>query len=238
MMNHFPAGEKVCWIAGAGEFCAPAFCPRPGDLVVAADGGLTALDALGIVPGVVLGDFDSLGHVPAVEKAQKLHVYPAEKDDTDMMLAVCEGLARGFRCFELAGGLGGRLAHSLANIQTLLHLARGGARGYLTGPKESVTVIADGSLAFPPGMRGYLSVFALGSAEGVKISGTKYEIENAALTNDIPLGISNQFTERPAVLTVERGALAVLWETQANMAVFAPGAAPDAGKNDERGIQR
>ena len=67
----------VCWIVGAGEFDATRFAPAPGDFVIAADGGLKYLDALGVKPDLVLGDFDSLGRVPAGGNVLR---YPPEKD--------------------------------------------------------------------------------------------------------------------------------------------------------------
>lgn len=125
--------ENVCWVAGAGEFYAPAFAPLPGDYVIAADGGYEALRRLGAPIDMALGDFDSLGYVP--EHRNVVRCNPV-KDDTDMTLAVKEGLGRGYKRFALLGGLGGRLAHTLANLQTLMYLSRRGARGFLIGKRD------------------------------------------------------------------------------------------------------
>ena len=82
---------KTCHIFCAGGFEKLA-CPiEEGDYILAADGGLKHLQALGLQPHGILGDFDSLGFVP--EGAQ---VFPVEKDDTDSMLAVRKGLALGY----------------------------------------------------------------------------------------------------------------------------------------------
>ena len=50
---------KKCYIVGAGDFYGN---PKPdsSDFVIAADGGLLHLIALGIKPNVIIGDFDSL----------------------------------------------------------------------------------------------------------------------------------------------------------------------------------
>ena len=70
-----------------------------GDLLIAADGGYAYLQ--GQKPDLVVGDFDSLGYVP--EGVQIIR-HPVQKDDTEMLLAVREGLKRGYRKFVLYGG--------------------------------------------------------------------------------------------------------------------------------------
>ena len=59
---------------------------------------------------------------------------------------------------------GGRLDHSLANIQALTYLARLGCQGILAGRNENLTVVQNGQLRFLPGAKGYLSVFCLDNA--------------------------------------------------------------------------
>ena len=78
-------------------FCAGGFeklveSVRDGDFLMAADGGLVHLQRLGLSPDGILGDFDSLGYVPENAK-----VFPVEKDDTDAMLAVRQGLQLALR---------------------------------------------------------------------------------------------------------------------------------------------
>jgi thiamine pyrophosphokinase len=205
--------QPVCWIVGAGELYAPAFIPRPGDFVIAADAGYQSLKKLGVPADLVMGDFDSLGYRP---DHPEVRVFPSIKDDTDMMLAVREGLARGFCRFELLGGLGGRLAHTLANIQTLMYLSGHGAQGFLRGARENITTAADGSrLDFPAGCRGYLSAFCLsGRAEGVMLSGLKYEMNGGSLESSVALGVSNEFTGKAASVSVQHGTLVILWQRQ------------------------
>ncbi len=202
--------QRVCWICGAGDFTPRLFVPAAGDMVVAADGGLAYLARAGVVPDHILGDFDSLGRRP---DGANVTAYPPEKDDTDMLLAVKYGLARGCRRFYLYGGLGGRLSHTLANLQVLRFLARQGACGILVDSESVVTVFARGRLRFAPGCGGVLSVFACGgAAEGVSIRGMKYNVERVSLSPDYPLGTSNEFTGASGEIEVETGTLAVVWE--------------------------
>lgn len=122
--------EPVCYIVGAMEPGELRFAPHRPRLVIAADRGLYYLERRGIRPDLIVGDFDSLGRTPEGENVLR---HPVEKDDTDMLLAVKEGLARGLKTFVLYGGLGGRPDHAYANLQTLTFLAERGAAGYLLG---------------------------------------------------------------------------------------------------------
>ena len=200
--------ERVCCIIGAME---PGKLILPeGALVVAADGGLTHLERRGIIPDLIVGDFDSLGRIP---EGPGVIRHPVEKDDTDMMLAVKTGLDRGYRQFMLYGGLGGRLDHAYANLQTLTWLADRGARGWLLGGGMAATVIRNGRLDFPPGRRGTISVFCPnGEARGVYLTGLYYPLEDAVLTSGFPLGVSNQFTGEAASVSVRSGSLLIMWE--------------------------
>lgn len=195
-------------------FCAAGFSGLldpvgPGDFVLAADGGLAHVQALGIAPHVILGDFDSLGYVP-----EGSTVFPVEKDDTDAMLAVRKGLELGYREFLLYGSLDGpRLDHTVANFQTLQFLCDHGAAGYLIGKTYIVTVVKNGTLRFGVDAAGIVSVFCMGApAEGVTLTGLQYPLEAGRLTAGFPLGVSNHFMGAAAEISVKNGSLLVLWD--------------------------
>ena len=201
-----------CIIFCAAEFTGLAQPVEDGDFLLAADGGLRHTDALGIVPHEILGDFDSLGYTP-----EGARVFPVEKDDTDAMLAVRRGLSLGYREFVLYGSLDGpRLDHTVANFQTLQYLADRGATGCLVGNTTLATVVKDGTVTFPAGRKGTVSVFCLGpDAEGVTLRGLHYPLENGTLTCGFPLGVSNHFTGKEAEISVKKGSLLVLWDREA-----------------------
>ncbi len=201
----------ACVIFCAAEFDTLARPLSPEDYVIAADGGLRHTEKLGLRPDAVLGDFDSLGFAP-----EGANVFPVEKDDTDAMLAVRHGLKQGFREFFLYGGLDGpRLDHTVANFQTLQFLCDHGAYGYLVGKDILATVLREGSITFPAGLSGTISVFCLGpDAKGVTEQGLYYPLEDATLTSGFPLGASNHFTGEEASVSVKRGSLLLLWDRQ------------------------
>ena len=177
--------------------------------MIAADGGWRVCQTLGITPDLLLGDFDSLGEVPEFWHILRL---PVEKDDTDMVRAVKEGLARGETEFHLLGGMGGqRSDHTVANMQTLAYLASRGAKGWLYGDGERYTAICGPDvLELEARTAGILSVFCMGAdASGVTIQGAQYELENAALTAFFPLGVSNHFVGKAVRISVESGCLLI-----------------------------
>ncbi|HHT17625.1 MAG TPA: thiamine diphosphokinase [Papillibacter sp.] len=209
--------KKICFIIGAAPFEAFPLPLSPSDTVIAADAGFLRLGDLGAQADVVIGDFDSLGALP-----QHKHIIPAptEKDETDTLLAVREGLRLGHDTFVFIGGAGGRFDHTLANIQTLTFLAQSGVRGLLLGDRFAMTVIQDGAMALPAGKSGGVSVFCLGErAEGVTLRGLKYPLNNAELTYSFPVGVSNAFTGGKVEISVECGTLLVYWEDTPESAI-------------------
>lgn len=199
---------SICYLVGAMETRFP-IRRKPGDMVIAADSGYRSLLSLGIRPDLVVGDFDSLGYVPTdVESVCR----PVRKDDTDMMLAAREGLARGHDRFMLVGGMGGRLDHTIANLHVLAWLAEHGAKAALAGPKENALLLKNDKAEFHAGVTGTVSVFAWGgTAKGVTLENLEYPLKDAELRCDFPLGVSNRFTQAPAKISVQDGMLLVLW---------------------------
>ncbi len=193
-----------CIILCAGE-TVPRALERaqigPGDLIIAADGGYLHAQRFGLTPDLIVGDFDSSPPPPGEGEVE---TFPVEKDDTDCMLAAREGVSRGCREFVILGGTGGRLDHTLANIQTLAWLWEQGARGVLLDREHDIRVLGEGRWEFPP-HDGYLSVFALGNRAVVSEEGMHYPLDHHPLTCTFPLGVSNQITGDKGVLTVHSG---------------------------------
>ena len=198
-----------CIIFCVGGFEGLAAPVGKEDYIIAADGGYAHVQALGLTPDAVLGDFDSLGYVP-----EGSAVFPVEKDDTDAMLAVRHGLELGYTRFLLYGGLDGpRLDHTVANLQTLQFIADRGGRGTLIGSGQMVTVIKNGTLTFPADCTGYISLFCMGAdACGVTIRGLQYTLEDSVLQAGFPLGVSNHFIGQAASVTVKDGSLLVIYD--------------------------
>ena len=197
----------ICGGAPVSMADLPAELP-PYALCVCADAGLRAAQQLGIPPDFVVGDFDSLGSVPA---EGNVVTYPAEKDDTDLMLAVKYAIAHGFKTICIFGCMGGRVDMSIATMQTLCYIINNGCTGYVFGENSVMTGIRNTRTFLGPGRKGIVSVFAYGGdAKGVTISGLKYNMENGTIFCDMPRGVSNEFVGTPASIEVTSGTLIIV----------------------------
>ena len=153
-------------------------------------------------------------HTPRVRQ-QGERSDDVRKDDTDTIHAVKIGLSKGYKKFYFYGALGGkRFDHSIANIQTLLYIKHAGGRGYIFDADRMLMIAENETIKFHRGNTGYLSVFSLnGVAKGVTLKGLMYTMEDGELSNDFPLGVSNEFIiDEEAQITVRDGTLLIVSE--------------------------
>lgn len=209
-------GPAVCIVFGAGDYYdAPYYLPD-GALVVAADGGYDHARALGVHVDIVVGDFDSSAEPRADIDAQTIAL-PSEKDDPDLLSALKVGWKHGAREFHIYGGLGGRVDHTISDIQQTAIVAVHGGIAYLHGDGRIVTSIHDCALEFPahavPSTQ-YVSVFSHSDvSDGVTETGLKYGLTNARMGNLQVNGLSNEFVDSlPARISVEHGTLTVVFD--------------------------
>lgn len=211
--------EGTCVIIGAGDLTVGNIPYQPEkDYVIAADGGLMYCGILEIEPDLIIGDFDSVDgeYAEAVaqirqEMPEKVVTLPVEKDDTDMLSAVKCGLEKGYRNFRLYAANGGRLEHTIANIQILKYLKEHEAVGYIMDGTGMILLAQNETISFRDTMEGYVNVFSVNEkAHGVSIRGLKYELDHETLTNAVPLGISNEFIGQRSEISVEDGTLLII----------------------------
>lgn len=217
--------EPKCVIISAGNFTPLEIKLEEGDLCIACDAGLRYAQQMGILPDLIVGDFDSLQEVgnQAVAALKEIEENDpnrivrlnVKKDDTDTIKAVKIALEKGYRKFYLYGALGGKRAdHSFANIQTLLFIKHNGGKGYIMDADTMMLIAENESIKFHRGNFGYISVFSLSErSKGVSLRGLMYTMENGELTNDFPLGVSNEFIiDEEAEISVENGTLLITIE--------------------------
>ena len=203
--------EKSCFIFGAGDKTPLYNIREKCDIVIAADGGLSYLKELDISPDYVIGDFDSLGEIPDFDSS-KMKALPCEKDTTDTHEAIMAGINMGCTTFHIYGGTGGRLDHTLANIQLISDLSEKGYSAFLYGEGYCITAVTNGSIAIKGESGRYISVFSASDiSEGVTLKNLKYTLSDGELRNTFPLGVSNEFTGENAELSVKKGTLIIYY---------------------------
>ena len=195
-------------ISGAPECYFPVSFTK-ADFVIACDAGYIHAQRADIVPDVIIGDFDSyLGDLPG--GVEIIRTKP-ENDDTDTMMALKLAIRRGYRRIMLVGALGGRIDHMLANISLIAFAATKGADLQIVDGHHQIFAVRDGKRRVPRSSWRNLSVFAFDTeCTGVTLRGVKYPLEGAVLTNTFALGVSNEFTEDIAEISVESGILIVV----------------------------
>ena len=206
--------KKRCVIVGGadiGDYARVKQYLREDDAVVFCDSGLKHMEALGVKPALIVGDFDS--HCNPHLDVETI-VLPCEKDDTDTVFAVKTMVQRGYDVFLLIGVIGARLDHTLANLQSLAFLLRHGARGYLYDQNFVYTAIENETLALAREVDwGIVSLFSMGDrAEHITLEGLQYPLTDGTIDCGFPLGVSNHIVAPTARITVGRGPLLVGWE--------------------------
>ena len=191
-----------CIVIGAGSL-DPAVIPekRPGDFVIAADGGMRYLKAAGITPDYFIGDLDSEETAPETDRT----ILPVRKDDTDTVAACRYGLQKGYRSFLILGGLGGdRFSHSAANVQLLSWLKNQGAEGMLSDEKTEIRLLRNENVTLEEGRHRFFSLFALSETSKVTVKNALFSGEHLRLSSDFPLGVSNEI-QKGTEIRVEEG---------------------------------
>ena len=180
---------------------------RDTDLVICADCGYNHAMKLGIVPNIIVGDFDS--YTDALPTGVEVLQSVPDKDDTDTLMAVKHAIELGYNDIDLYGGIGGdRFEHSFANIQTMIYAYQQGCNLNIYGDSDLMIQGADdGDVVYKNRKNGvYMSVFALSESVGIDyLRGVKYPLEDYCMVQSFPIGVSNEIVGETAKLRINNG---------------------------------
>ena len=211
-------GEKVLLFAN-GDFPAPDRLVdqiNEDDYLIAVDGGLRHITRLGLTPDLIIGDLDSANKQEVAKfRAQGVEVnkFPADKDETDLELALDAALQMGITVIWIVAALGKRLDQTLGNIFLLTHPDLAGYDIRLVdGGQEVFLIRHSASISGKTGQR--LSLLPLhGPAQGIHTQGLQYPLKNETLYSHKTRGISNRLNKPSATITLEEGLLLCIHET-------------------------
>ena len=184
-------------------------CAGEAELTIAADRGLEAFEAAGVLPDLLLGDMDSVsaGTLARREGCTEMERLPCEKDDTDGGHAMEVALSRGATEITILGALGGRMDHALANLMLLNRAHEGGAFAQILDERVRIVRI-DGEIALHGAKGDTISLIPISEAHGVTLTGCYYHSREALSFDFVhPLGVSNVVTQDEARITVKAGDL-------------------------------
>lgn len=182
------------------------------DYIICTDGGYDIALQQGISPDLLLGDFDSIQN----ELPENIEIkrFKPEKDYTDLDLAMKTSVDLGFSNLEIIGGMGGRLDHTVANLQLLSHYDKYFNELIMLDGKNKCFIASSQKtkqFIIPQEKDSYLSLFSLSEqCTGISIQGAKYPLHNHTLTRNFPLGVSNEFTEKNTVISIKDGTLLIV----------------------------
>lgn len=196
---------RTCLIISGGDF---SFVPEDihYDYVIACDRGYLYAGTLGIKPDIMIGDFDSLDKDLMAGDDVPVKEFPVRKDDTDTMLAIKHALSEGYDHIIICCALGGRLDHTIANIQSMAYAAVNGAVCEIVSDNEYTRTFTGGVIEIPRREGFSFSLFSLSDrCTGITIKGSSYDCSNVELTGSFPLGISNKWKEDKITLEMTSG---------------------------------
>jgi thiamine pyrophosphokinase len=186
---------------------------QANDLVICADGGVDNALRLGLVPHVVLGDFDSAPG-DALRRAEVLGAqmvrFPTHKDETDAELALRYAVSHGATDILFLGALGGRIDHALANLFLLAAPEFAGVRVRIADAATTIELCRDRCEI--RGQAGdIVSLLPLTSdVAGVVTEGLEYPLRGETLRFGPARGVSNVMLGEVARVSVSDGLLTVI----------------------------
>ena len=166
-----------------------------GARFIAADSGMRHANALGIIPELWVGDFDSAGSELMLDYAHvPRQTYPAEKDATDGDIAVTEAVKQGATEIILIGGFGGQSDHATAHLGLTLKVAKSGKRCFISSGEEEAYPLIAGSHRFDVSAGSRFSIVPWSDIEGFTLDGVRWPLKNVHLTLGSSFTMSNVAT--------------------------------------------
>lgn len=200
--------SKRCVIISGGEY-SPITDINNEDFVIACDKGFEYAQKDGITPDLLIGDFDSYTGVLDVDIP--IQRYKCEKDDTDTGIAVQYAVENEFDEIVLYCALGGRLDHTMGNIQIAAFAASRGLKVSIISETNLLYFLSNSQLSLNR-RNGYsISLFSLtDSCQKLYVSGAKYPLRHAVFNNTSALGVSNEWVDDVIDVSVGEGILLIV----------------------------
>lgn len=209
-----PSPIRAIVITG-GEMCTTPHCGT-SDVVIAADSGYDHAVAFDIPVDLLIGDLDSISHsglTHARNAGVEVEQHPADKDHTDLELALDAAIVRGATSVDIHGGEGGRLGHLLSVALSTSHPTLAAIDvTWHTGTGIVRTATPEHAVSFSAAVGETISLLPVGDAHGITTSGLRWQLTNATLGRGATRGVSNVAEADQIHIEVADGAVLVIQE--------------------------
>ncbi|MEG2081302.1 MAG: thiamine diphosphokinase [Oscillospiraceae bacterium] len=176
------------------------------DFIIAADGGYKKCINIGLIPDLIVGDFDS-SKVPKI-KTEIIKLNPI-KDSTDTENALLIGAEKGFKDFTIFGATGGRFDHTFANIALISSAIEKNINCTIIDDHHKIYFLKNETHKIKNENK-YISIFAYGGDCVVSLNGFFYPLNSYTLSANSALGTSNEITADYGEITVHKGKLLII----------------------------
>jgi thiamine pyrophosphokinase len=186
---------------------------RPHDFIICADGGTRHALALEVKPNLIIGDMDSIEKVQLQQlqnEGVEIELYPRDKNETDLELAVNKALEDDPHEIIIAAALGGRMDQTLANIALLTDLRLSTSNVRLDDGVEEIFLCRDQAQVDGRGGDLVSLIPWGGPVEGVQTKNLKWPLNHETLFPDKTRGISNEMIAEAASVQIRSGLLLIL----------------------------
>ncbi|HBO33341.1 MAG TPA: thiamine diphosphokinase [Anaerolineaceae bacterium] len=189
-------------------------------IIIAVDGGLAHIQALGLQPDMLIGDLDSVSPEQirwAEEQGSEVRRFPVNKNETDLELALLAAAETGCRHIVIVAALGGRLDQTLSNIflLNLPVLADLDVR-IDDGKQEVILIHSAADLQGNPGDT--ISLLPISPiVRGITTTGLQYPLTDESLIFYRSRGISNEMLSSRVHVEIQSGILICIHERKGEL---------------------
>jgi len=184
------------------------------DYIICSDGGANHAYNMDIVPNYIVGDLDSINkNILEYYKSKDVifEKFPTKKDETDTELCIELSDKLKAKKIHLIGALGGRIDHTIANINLLYYIRKRGIKAKIISEKEEIYIAIEEEIIIDGKVGDTISILPIKSdAKGVTLKNLEYPLEDYNIEFSSPLGISNVMTDINCNIKVNEGSIIII----------------------------
>ena len=184
------------------------------DCIICADGGADHVYKMNITPNYIIGDLDSIDN-NIIDYYKKQNVlfeeFPSKKNETDSELCILLAKKLGAQNIDLFATLGGRIDHTLANINLLYYIKEEKMIPRIISEKEEIYIATNESIQIKGMKDDLISIIPIkGDAKGVTLENLEYPLNDYNMKYSTPLGISNIMLGDVCSINIREGSVLII----------------------------